>query len=94
MIEFLTELWHSIPPGFTFGIADIDYVRFTSDYRGHPQKLIPIQRGYYQLDNKVTAAQQAIYYCKQIAYDSYPTKNIHYMFLQSREKSNKVKNIT
>lgn len=40
MTEFLTEPLCSIAPGFTFGIADIDYVSFTSDYASQPQRLI------------------------------------------------------
>lgn len=65
----LTEVLDSIPPGFTFGIANVDYVRSVLVWSCsvQPQEThTPLQRGYYQLDNKVTAAQQSVYYCEKI----------------------------
>ena len=53
-----------VPSGFTFGVASVDYVRRSFWAQSSSYLSFSLQRGYYQLDSKVTASQQSIYYCE------------------------------
>jgi len=48
----------------------------------------PLQRGFYKLDDKVTADQQAIYYCEKPLFSSVNFADS--MYSQSKENSSKV----
>ena len=56
----------NVPPGFTFGVASVDYVGLYPCVFVAAPRLTHLQRGYYQLDNKVTAAQNSLYYCESL----------------------------